>query len=292
MADEITVISDDKKYKTLVTDIGHAKIANAVLNGEKVNITTAVIGDGGGADYKPTGDMTKIKNEVWHGEIANKSINQKSKNMFDIKVVLDGNVGGFTVREVGLLDEKGDLIVIANTPPIPKVVLTDGALVPLVIMLHVVFTNSAAVKFTVNPNLDAATYEDLAYAISVHTESEHPDTSFIQMEHHLGCRPQVMALSYQYGAGMGNGPAGGTNLMEIPTKVEYAGKDSLTIYTTKSAAKPGVDKSLHKISDTEYVITYQDNDKDAVYIRLIPEQKETTFTKIATIPHHMGVYPR
>lgn len=90
MADEITVISDDKKYKTLVTDIGHVKIANAVLNGEKVNITTAVIGDGGGADYKPAGDMTKIKNEVWRGEIANKSINPKSKNMFDIKVVLAG----------------------------------------------------------------------------------------------------------------------------------------------------------------------------------------------------------
>ncbi|RKJ38702.1 hypothetical protein D7X25_30205, partial [bacterium 1XD42-8] len=96
------------------------------------------------------------------------------------------------------------------------------------------------------------------------------------------------------GAGMGEAgdtPAGGTNLMEIPTKVEYAGKDSLTIYTTKSAARAGTEKALHKISDTEYVITYQDNDKDAVYIRLIPEQKETSFTEIATIPHHMGVYP-
>ena len=79
--------------------------------------------------------------------------------------------------------------------------------------------------------------------------------------------------------------------MEIPTKVEYSGKSSLTIYTTKSAAKPGTEKALHKISDTEYVITYQDNETDAVYVRLIPEQKETTFTEIARIPHHMGVYP-
>ena len=57
-----------------------------------------------------------------------------------------------------------------------------------------------------------------------------------------------MALSYQYGAGMGEAgdtPAGGTNLMEIPTKVEYAGKDSLTIYTTKSAARVGTEKALH-----------------------------------------------
>ncbi|RKJ54977.1 hypothetical protein D7X25_08975, partial [bacterium 1XD42-8] len=39
--------------------------------------------------------------------------------------------------------------------------------------------------------------------------------------------------------------------------------ERLTIYTTKSAARVGTEKALHKISDTEYVITYQDNDKDA-----------------------------
>jgi len=139
---------------------------------------------------------------------------------------------------------------------------------------------------------DAIVTKDmLEQVISEHNDSKHADTELITITHDLECYPNLSVFAYQYGAGMGNGPAGGTNLMEIPTKVEYSGKSSLTIYTTKSAAKPGIEKALHKISDTEYVITYQDNDKDAVYIRLIPEQKETSFTKIATIPHHMGVYP-
>ena len=147
-----------------------------------------------------------------------------------------------------------------------------------------------AVDADIDP--DAIVTKDmLEQVISEHNNSKHADTELITITHDLECYPNLSVFAYQYGAGMGNGPAGGTNLMEIPTKIEYAGKDSLTIYTTKSAAKPDIEKALHKISDTEYVITYQDNDKDAVYIRLIPEQKETSFTKIATIPHHMGVYP-
>ena len=147
-----------------------------------------------------------------------------------------------------------------------------------------------AVDADIDP--DAIVTKDmLEQVISEHNNSKHADTELITITHDLECYPNLSVFAYQYGAGMGNGPAGGTNLMEIPTKIEYAGKDSLTIYTTKSAAKPDIEKALHKISDTEYVITYQDNDKDAVYIRLIPEQKETTFTEIARIPHRMGVYP-
>ena len=139
---------------------------------------------------------------------------------------------------------------------------------------------------------DAIVTKDMLKEVMTdHNDSKHANTELISITHNLDCYPDLSVFAYQYGAGMGNGPAGGTNLMEIPTKIEYSGKDSLTIYTTKSAAKPDIDKSLHKISDTEYVITYQDNETDAIYIRLIPEQKETSFTKIATIPHRMGVYP-
>ena len=291
----LIITTNDSKYKTIVTDTADEKFAKYTIGGPKVNIVTAVVGDGNGAYYMPTSDMTAIKNEVWRGKIAKQEINALSKNMVDVKIILDGNVGGFTIREVGLLDEEGDLIVICNFPATPKALILEGVPSKLVILVHALFTNVDAVQFNVDPSIDHVTLEDLETAlekaIQAHNEGDHPNTAFIQIEHHLGCRPQIMALAYQYGAGMGNGPAGGTNLMEIPTKIEYSGKDSLTIYTTKSAAKPDIDKSLHKISDTEYVITYQDNETDAIYIRLIPEQKETTFTEIARIPHRMGVYP-
>ena len=254
----LIITTNDSKYKTIVTDTANEKFAKYTLGGPKVNIVTAVVGDGNGAYYMPTSDMTAIKNEVWRGKSAKQEINALSKNMVDVKIILDGNVGGFTIREVGLLDEEGDLIVICNFPATPKALILEGVPSKLVILLHTLFANVDAVQFNVDPSIDHVTLEDLETAlekaIQAHNEGDHPNTAFIQIEHHLGCRPQIMALAYQYGAGMGNGPAGGTNLMEIPTKVEYSGKDSLTIYTTKSAAKPDIDKTLRKVSDTEYIV--------------------------------------
>ena len=36
-------------YGTVINAIGTAKIADCILNGKKVDITTAAVGDGGGA---------------------------------------------------------------------------------------------------------------------------------------------------------------------------------------------------------------------------------------------------
>ena len=199
---------------------------------------------------------------------------------------------GYAVREIAVYAEDPDdgeiLYAYASLQDNPPWIRPEKHAVTNLTDLNLVIIVDRIEKITVNLSINGLVTVGMLNQRLAPLEL---NTELVTLAHGLGQYPQVMAFAYQYGAGMGNGPAGGTNLIEIPTKVEYAGKDMLTIYTTKSAAKPGTEKALHKISDTEYVITYQDNDKDAVYIRLIPEQKETSFTKIATIPHHMGVYP-
>lgn len=49
---------EDKTYGTLVTDCGIQLIAAAVMEGKKINITDLAVGDGGGAYYQPTPNMT------------------------------------------------------------------------------------------------------------------------------------------------------------------------------------------------------------------------------------------
>ena len=94
--ENVVVTKQDRKYKTLVTDIGKEKMTNAILNGKKVNVVMAAVGDGGGSYYLPTADMTALVHEVWRGAIASKEINSKSSNMVDVKFVLPGTVGGYT----------------------------------------------------------------------------------------------------------------------------------------------------------------------------------------------------
>lgn len=168
MSETIITVKDSRKYKTLVTDKGNAKIALAVLQGEKINVTTAVVGDGGGAYYSPTPDMTALKHEVWRGEIANQEINAASPNMVDVKIILDGSVGGFTVREIGLLDADGDLIAICNTPDTEKAVILDGIAATLTLMMHIVFTNVDVVEFQINPSVDNISAAELEAAIEKH----------------------------------------------------------------------------------------------------------------------------
>lgn len=170
MAENITITSSERKYKTIITDVGNEKIARATLEGEKVDIVTAVVTDGGGQYFVPTGDMTALPNEVWRGPIADKEINAASRNMIDVRIFLDASVGGFTARGIGLLDSGGDLIAVCNMPDTVKAVIVDGAAATLTLIMHIVVTNVDALEFKIDPSVDTVSSAELKAAIQRNTE--------------------------------------------------------------------------------------------------------------------------
>lgn len=220
MADETVIVTkDQRKYKTLVTDVGKAKIADAALNGKKVNIVEIAAGDGGGVYYVPTPDMTALKNEVWRGEISRKEINADSANMIDVRAVLDSTVGGFTVREAGLFDDEGALIAVCNMPDVEKAVILEGISAELEITLHVVFTDVDAVTFQVNPSKDAMTAEDVQRAVQKAIAEHDADlNAHAQRLANMGrlvvaTRPRTSGKP-DYGAG-GGGDSGGVRSVAL-----------------------------------------------------------------------------
>lgn len=158
--------NDTREYKTLVTTIGKSKIAMAVQGEGKVNITQAAVGDGEGAYYIPTSDMTALRRELWRGSIAGKWINEQSANMIDVKMILPADVGGFTVREAALFDDDDDMIAVCNLPDTEKAVIATGAAGTLTIVLHIVLTDASAVEFKIDPNLDVVTAADVERLIA------------------------------------------------------------------------------------------------------------------------------
>ena len=188
MANEIIISSDSRPYKSLITDIGTAKMANAALEGRKVNIVEMHLGDGGGTYYMPTTDATALVNEVWTGEIASKTINEASPNIIAVKTVVPSNVGGFTVREAGLFDDEGDLIAVCNMPDIGKATLPEGISSSIDIVMNILLTNVDAVNFVINPTLDPASREDVAEAVAAHNASPtaHPNLAGAAVAAHNG----------------------------------------------------------------------------------------------------------
>ena len=150
------------KYKSIL-QLRHK--CHHILNGKKVNVIMAAVGDGGGSYYLPTADMTALVHEVWRGAIASKEINSKSSNMVDVKFVLPGNVGGFTAREASLIDDEGDMIAVCNLPDTEKAAIEDGIAAALTILMHIVMTNSDALTFTLDPTTDTASAVCVAFTI-------------------------------------------------------------------------------------------------------------------------------
>lgn len=154
-------MEQEKKYGTLVTNVGTYLITNATMNGEKVKISQFAVGDGGGDYYQPTELMTELKNEVWRGRVGSAKINEVSPNMIDVVTVVPSNVGGFTIREMAVFDEENNMIAICNTAAAEKVVISSGEVSEMKLTMHITVSNTAAIEFLIDPTVIVATKKDL-----------------------------------------------------------------------------------------------------------------------------------
>lgn len=134
---------------------------DALSQERKLGITYFAVGDGGGSFYTPTTDMTKLKNEVWRSEVSKCYISEESENVIVAEAVIPSNIGGFTIREMGIFDVDGTLIAIGNTPDTQKVKVMDGVVHELELMMNIAISNADNIELTVNPNVITATKEDV-----------------------------------------------------------------------------------------------------------------------------------
>ena len=154
-------------YGTIVTDIGNQLITEAVMEGQKVNIVSLAVGDGGGSYYKPDSTMTALKGEKWRGSVTSVQINENSPNMIDIVAVVPSSVGGWTIREMGVFDDAEEayggpnMIAVCNTPDTEKVIITSGAAGEIELTMHIEISNTGAISFIVDPNVVTATKKDI-----------------------------------------------------------------------------------------------------------------------------------
>lgn len=159
---------EEKIYGTILTALGLELITQAVTEGKKVSIAYLAVGDGGGAYYLPTGDMGALKNEVWRGAVKSIKVNGESPNMIDVEAVIPANVGGWTIREMCLFTDAGEMLAICNTPDTEKVIITAGAAGEILVVMHIKVENTSAMSFAIDTSVVTATVKDL----EDHNESE------------------------------------------------------------------------------------------------------------------------
>jgi phage-related tail fiber protein len=154
-------MADTKTYGTIVTDVGVDLITQATMEGQKVNITQLAVGDGDGAYYQPTPDMTELKGEQWRGAVNSVAINEDSPNMIDVIAIVPSDVGGFTIREMCILDDANNMIAVCNTPDTEKVIISSGAAGEIELTMHIEISNTGSISFIIDPTVITATKKDL-----------------------------------------------------------------------------------------------------------------------------------
>lgn len=154
-------MADTQIYGTMCTDIGNAAIANSVVSGTKVNFAQIAVGDANGTPYVPVSGQTALKHQVWSGAIAEVSQDPQQANRMILHAVLPSSVGGWVMREIGVLDDKGRLIAIGNTPEIPKEVVTSGAIMEMDLYIYISVVDARGVNVVIDPTVIIATKADI-----------------------------------------------------------------------------------------------------------------------------------
>lgn len=149
------------KFYTIFTEIGKASVANAVATETKVSFDSIVLGDGNGSYYEPTESQTELKNEVWKGKVSSITIDSENPNWVVVESAIPGNIGGFTIREAGIVDDKGQLLVVAKYPETYKPKAEDGTIKDILIKLIVEVSNTECVSLKVDPTVILATKKDV-----------------------------------------------------------------------------------------------------------------------------------
>ncbi|HBG0438570.1 phage tail protein [Clostridioides difficile] len=150
----------DEQFYTILTNIGKAKIANAGMLGKSVVLEKIQAGDGGGSYYNPTEDQTALKNKVWEGNINAFDKDENNPNWIIATACVPGSIGGFTVREMALIDNEGDMIAVCKSPETYKPKVGNGAMKDLYLKFIIEVSNVEKVTLVVDPTAIFLTKKD------------------------------------------------------------------------------------------------------------------------------------
>ena len=143
-------------YTAILTNIGLAKIADAIANDTSINITTGKVGDGNGNPVNPDATWTNLTRVVYTGSLDHIDVDPSDSTRVFAELVIPAATGGWTIREVGLYDSIGDLIAVAAFPEVYKPTAAEGATIDLIVRLVLDVSNTAAITLQVDTSIIVA----------------------------------------------------------------------------------------------------------------------------------------
>ncbi|HHG9928583.1 TPA: phage tail protein [Escherichia coli] len=237
------------KFKTVITTAGAAKLAAATApGGRKVNITTMAVGDGGGKLPVPDAGQTGLIHEVWRHALNKISQDKRNSNYIIAELVIPPEVGGFWMRELGLYDDAGTLIAVANMAESYKPALAEGSGRSQTCRMVIIVSSVASVDLTIDTTTVMATQDYVDDKIAEHEQSRrHPDASltakgFTQLSSATNSTSETLAAT----------PKAVKTVMDETNKKAPLNSPALTGTPTTPTARQGTNNT--QIANTAFVM--------------------------------------
>ncbi|HFW2417876.1 TPA: tail fiber protein [Salmonella enterica subsp. enterica serovar Virchow] len=167
------------KFKTVITTAGAAKLAAATMpGGMKINLNVMAVGDGGGKLPVPDAGQTQLVNEVWRHTLNKISQDNRYSNYIVAELVIPPEVGGFWMRELGLYDDEGTLIAVANMAESYKPELAEGSGRAQTCRMVIIVSSVESVALSIDSTMVMATQDYVDDRLAEHEKSRrHPDAT-------------------------------------------------------------------------------------------------------------------
>ncbi|EBA9033876.1 phage tail protein, partial [Salmonella enterica] len=167
------------KFKTVITTAGAAKLAAATMpGGKKINLNVMAVGDGGGKLPEPDAGQTQLVNEVWRHTLNKISQDNRYSNYIVAELVIPPEVGGFWMRELGLYDDEGTLIAVANMAESYKPELAEGSGRAQTCRMVIIVSSVESVALSIDSTMVMATQDYVDDRLAEHEQSRrHPDAT-------------------------------------------------------------------------------------------------------------------
>ncbi|MGP0677380.1 phage tail protein [Citrobacter freundii] len=200
------------KYFAILTNQGAARLANAAALGTKLNLTQMAVGDANGALPTPDPAQTKLINQKRIAPLNLLTVDPTNSSQIIAEQIIPENEGGFWIREIGLYDDDGILIAVANCPETYKPQLQEGSGRTQTIRMILIVSSTLAITLKIDPSVVLATrqyvddriIEVKSYVDSKFTAHEqsrnHPDATtadkgFVQLNSSVTSESEAQAAT-------------------------------------------------------------------------------------------------
>lgn len=252
------------QYFAILTDYGTRAFAQALSQGQPLQLTQFAVGDGNGQAVTPTASATALVHQTHIAPVSAVSLDPRNNKQVIVELTIPENIGGFYIREMGVFDAQNKLIAYANCPESFKPTESSGSGKVQVLRMILKVESSSAVTLSIDNSVIFVTRQQMAPKTITATTQNGFDESghsheinkastlqqgIVQLTNDTGLESESLALTAKAGKKLAKQTAQlqlnvSQNYIQNSKKSSAVNSESEDNVATSKAAKTAYDKAI------------------------------------------------